>query len=895
MAKFGEGVERPGRNAAVCVSRPLPGASVMRWLLLCALVLNVLCGAPPAHAKTENRDAAWIWCVWDCGYTGRYRTADEAIAGWNAGINQLYDQCMASPAVQECRSGCYKANHTGANIAAGGFAILNGQSTFLMTSSNLATSYTPACGTVPASTTVTDMGGASIAAYGTLVCPREGGWGGATGGTTYVTSQRTQTISYKLWCQREIPDPPSCSVSPKPVVGNPIDPIDQVKVQSDTDYSSQDGLLRVRRDYSSAGGGRSSWGDIGMGLIDFTGRNSGLPLAVSDLTGTILITPEGYYPNGVLPPQIEQARSFPLLQSQPASPQPEAWVFMGDGSRVVFLEGPTNTFSSAAMAKPALSVATVAGATQWTLKTPSGGFYVFDATGTLLRRVFPDGKSLTYLRTGPTHTVTDASWGRTLTYTRNPTSGAVSSVLLPDGQRIDYTGNGYGGVAQVSYPDGRTKRYLYNESGSVGVDVSHPNLLTGVVDENNVRVSTFIYSNVYAGVPVSTERAGGVDKYTVSVSSPSSYGSTTVTMPNVASQSVLTWEPGPDGERRLLTQSQSAGSGCAAATSALASDSNGNIASADDFNGTRTCYAYDPVRNLQTSRAEGLPGGTTCSTVMAANAALPTGSRKVSSTWHPDWRGETKRAEPKKVTTWVYNGQPDPFNGGATASCAPPTALLPDGKPIAVVCKQVEQSTTDVDGHLGFGYTLQAGIANRQRSWTYDAYGRVLTAKGPRTDLDDTTTYVYYADTTADHTRGDLASVKNALNQTTLYTQYNKHGQVLSMTDANGVLTANTYDLRMRLLTSTVGGQRSVYDYDPAGQLLTLTLPDATTVQFTWDPAHRLKKVTDQAGNSITYTLDNAGNRIAEEVKDPGGTLTRAITRSFDALGRVQQQVGATP
>jgi hypothetical protein len=50
--------------------------------------------------------------------------------------------------------------------------------------------------------------------------------------------------------------------------------------------------------------------------------------------------------------------------------------------------------------------------------------------------------------------------------------------------------------------------------------------------------------------------------------------------------------------------------------------------------------------------------------------------------------------------------------------------------------------------------------------------------------------------------------------------------------------------------------------------------------------------VTDNLGNSVTYTLDNLGNRTAEEVKDPGNVLRRALARSIDALGRVQQITG---
>jgi YD repeat-containing protein len=348
---------------------------------------------------------------------------------------------------------------------------------------------------------------------------------------------------------------------------------------------------------------------------------------------------------------------------------------------------------------------------------------------------------------------------------------------------------------------------------------------------------------------------------------------------------------------RLTDQSQPAGSGCSASTSAQTYDANGNVSSKDDFNGSRVCYANDLTRNLETARVEGLANTATCSTVTVANATLPTGSRKVSSTWHPDWRLETKVAEPGRITTSVYNGQPDPFNANAVASCAPSTALLPDGKPIAVLCKRVEQATTDADGHLGFTAALQPGVANRVQSWTYNQYGQVLTAKDP---LNHTTTNAYYADTSftgtdpnaVGHTIGDLQTVTNAVGKVTTYTQYDKHGNLLQSADPNGVVTTNTYDLRQRLLSTSVGGQTTSYSYDPAGQLLKVTAPDASWIGYEYDPAHRMTATKDNLGNRIEYTLDNAGNRIAQNVKDPGGNLARTLARSIDALGRTQQTTG---
>jgi len=222
----------------------------------------------------------------------------------------------------------------------------------------------------------------------------------------------------------------------------------------------------------------------------------------------------------------------------------------------------------------------------------------------------------------------------------------------------------------------------------------------------------------------------------------------------------------------------------------------------------------------------------------------------------------------------------------------------PDGKPIAVLCKQVEQATTDVNGSQGVGAMLQTGVVARVKSWTYNEHGQVLTEKDP---LDNTTTYEYYPDTAftgtdpnaEGHTRGDLKQVTNAAGQQTKYNKYNKNGLVLEMQDPNNVLTTYTYDARQRLTSTSVGGQITSQEYWPTGLLKKVTQPDGVSfVQYGYDDAHRLTSVSDNLGNSITYTLDNLGNRTAEEVKDPGNALRRQLTRSIDALGRVQQITG---
>ncbi|MFT3663495.1 RHS repeat protein [Piscinibacter sp.] len=480
--------------------------------------------------------------------------------------------------------------------------------------------------------------------------------------------------------------------------------------------------------------------------------------------------------------------------------------------------------------------------------------------------------------------------------------GRMKAIVNPAGQETLFD---YGGatafstdgrfrlnaLTSVTYPDGSNKAYHYNEAQHTTSGSNPLNALTGITDELGVRYVTFGYLDSQA---VRTEHAGGVGKYSFAYSGSSTY----VTDP-LGIQS-LVYNTNVRGILHNAGSSQPAGSGSVAGSKSLTYDANGNLASANDFNGKRICYANDLTRNLETSRVEGLAGGTNCPTVTGSGATLPAGSRKISSQWHPDWRLQAKVAEPGRITTYVYNGQPDPLAGGAVASCAPAGALLPDGKPIAVLCRQVEQATTDANGAAGFSATLDGTVANREQRWSYNQWGQVLTHDGPRTDIADITTYTYYSDTSftgtgaaaVGHTTGDLQSVSNAAGQLTQYTQYDKHGNVIQSIDPNGIITTNSYDLRQRLLSTSVGGQTTSYSYDLAGQLKRVTRPDASWIGYDYDPAHRQTAVYDNLGNRIEYLLDNAGNRIAETVKDNSGALRRQLARSIDALGRVQQTTG---
>ncbi len=476
----------------------------------------------------------------------------------------------------------------------------------------------------------------------------------------------------------------------------------------------------------------------------------------------------------------------------------------------------------------------------------------------------------------------------------------LQTLTGPASELVKFDYNTAGHLRLITWPDARAREFRYE-------DTRFPWALTGLIDESGKLIGKYGYDD--QGRAVATERGDGLDAYSVTYGSGPSWKITESLDPDQATLWRDHWWVGPAdtqvqlpnqtwlslqfvdvlGVPRPARQSQPAGAGCTASSSALTYDAHANVTQRDDFNGNRSCHGYDMARNLETSRVEGLDKTAVCGDLTKDGAKLPIGSRKTATAWHPDWRLETKRTEPRRITRYVYNGQPDPLNGNAVLNCAPAEAKLADGKPIAVLCKKVEQASTDTTGSAGLSAVRDGSVPNRVWSYTYNAAGQVLTEIDP---LGKVTKYAYYDTTTADYTKGDLKSVTNPASQVTTFTKYNKHGQVLESGDPNKLLTVNTYDDRQRLKTASVGGLLTTYDYWPNGLLRQVTQPDASFLSYEYDAAQRLRVVKDQLGNRIDYTPDSAGNNKLETLTDPSGVLRRQLKRDFDALNRLQQATG---
>ena len=446
----------------------------------------------------------------------------------------------------------------------------------------------------------------------------------------------------------------------------------------------------------------------------------------------------------------------------------------------------------------------------------------------------------------------------------------IASITLPNNTKIqyEYTGDELTGVV---YPDGIRKTYQYT-SLTIG-GALEPSLLTDIIDENGTNYAHWTYDST-TGFAKSSEHAGGVNKYQISYTNDA----------NGQPQSVVVTNPLGAQSTFSLTRVLGVGQPVSEFNTALGEsrsqtfDARGNLTSTTDYKGNITTYSYDMTRNLETKRVQAF--GT-------ANALTTT------TEWHSYWRLPLRVAEPGKLTSYVYNG--DTYAGSpvncTTAGYTRITKIPQMGlMPAPVICKRIEQNTTDMSGNLGFNASLQG--MPRNVSYTYGVQTNLLTVDGPRTDINDVTRMVYY-NTGALPKSGMVSTITNSLGHVTTFNNYDAHGRPLSITDPNGITTTLTYDLRGRLKTRTVSGEVTSYQYDPVGQMTKVTLPDGSFIAYTYDAAHRLTDITDSLGNTIHYTLDAMGNRTKDETRDPLGTLSQQTTRVYDALNRLQTLTGA--
>jgi RHS repeat-associated protein len=212
--------------------------------------------------------------------------------------------------------------------------------------------------------------------------------------------------------------------------------------------------------------------------------------------------------------------------------------------------------------------------------------------------------------------------------------------------------------------------------------------------------------------------------------------------------------------------------------------------------------------------------------------------------------------------------------------------------------------TTSEQRTVAFGYCEDSDLTDPASTCT--TVGALKSSDGPRTDVNDVLRYAYYVSDAPScatpsgpcpYRQGDLRKVSDPLGHSYELLAYDGGGRVVRSRDANGVITQVDYDGRGRPIAQIVRGPDDAvetddritrFEYRPSGAVKQVTLPDGTYIRFTYDPALRLTDITDSVGDTVHYTLDDAGHRKQEDTQAGGVTVRRTLSRVFNALGQLE-------
>lgn len=429
-------------------------------------------------------------------------------------------------------------------------------------------------------------------------------------------------------------------------------------------------------------------------------------------------------------------------------------------------------------------------------------------------------------------------------------NGRVEEITLSDGNQLAYTWDAKNRLTRVAFPDGTSRTYHWEDS-------AFPYALTGITDELGNRYATYSYDS--NGRVAGTERMGQVDAWSYS------YTQSSINVITPAGANIGLTKSTQGGIVRI-TDTTDKTDLCPGLHKHAEYNSFGLPTETTDFNGDSTMYGYDGD-GLENQRVE---------------AAGTPHERTMTTTWDSNLQKPTEIIEANKKTSFTYNSRGQVL----TRTIAEPSPEGPDADPTS-------------GGARTWTYNYCAGSDGQNSTVECPIVGLLVSMDGPRTDVSDVTEYFYYTDNAADssHRIGDLRQLVDAAGNVTEYLAYDGAGRVLEMKDPNGIQTSFAYDSRGRLVSrilhhpGTGLDDFTVLEYDAVGNLIKITQPDGSTIAYEYDAAHRLTAIEDALGNRIEYTLDNAGNRVAERIKGPSGSTFRQQTREYDTLNRLVKEI----
>lgn len=478
----------------------------------------------------------------------------------------------------------------------------------------------------------------------------------------------------------------------------------------------------------------------------------------------------------------------------------------------------------------------------------------YSAGGALSTITYSDGDvvSLTYDTYGRLTRVRDAS-GREIGLGYDSTLQPIRTVTFPGGAILSYWYTN-GRLTSASFATGTetiTEQYQYASSSS--------RLLTAIIGPDGVRYAGWAYdANGQVVRSEHGEAEAPVERVVVDRSSTPVYVTNAlggVEQLTIGQQA---------GEAKVIARTRSPCQNCAVpAQEVYAYDKNGYLTSRTSSSGSYDSYEYDNLGRRVRMGRNGIDDHYSYS----GNGPFPSllqrtnenGGVVSSVTLHYNSRNQViqiaRGSSGERTTEFSYC---DVISAGC-----PRVGLL-----------------REIDGPA-------SGPSDRQQFSYYEA--------------DDAGCSI--VDGTCRYRRGDLWKATDALGYSRETLAYDGAGHPQSVRDANGVVTNYEYHPLGWLTAIKIRGddENSEADdritrieYWPTGLVKKVTHPDGAFMAYTYDAARRLTDVSDNAGNTLHYTLDSAGNRVAEDTRDASGTLKRNLSRIFNQLGQMSTQANAS-
>jgi len=458
------------------------------------------------------------------------------------------------------------------------------------------------------------------------------------------------------------------------------------------------------------------------------------------------------------------------------------------------------------------------------------------AEGIVLRRASDDSQWLFDKTTGQ---VLRAQQRNGWTYQYSYANGRLSQISNAFGRALQFAYDAQGRMASATTPDGQVISYLFDSTSRL-IRADFPGNFSRTYLYEDARWPQAVTGIVdEAGNRYSSYSYDGQGR---AVQSELAGGADRTTVAYGSGASAVTDALGQTRTYQYKTLGGAASGIRTQQASAPSADGNAMASqafSADSLLASQTDF-LGVVTLFTWDTARRLPVGQT-------RAAARPEEQASSTEWHPTFRLPVLVTEPGRSTVYSYD------NFGNTLS---------------------ETITDTATGQV------------RAWQWTYNAQGLTDSMTDPRGGV-----WQYGYDTA-----GNRTSTRNPLGEQTSYS-YDAAGRVTSQTEPNALVISYSYDARGRLVSQNRGGEISTFSYIPTGQLAAATLPNGFQASYIYDAAQRLVGASDNRGNSVSYTLDAAGNRIREEVKDQTGAIALVTARVINSLNKVaaiQGSVGQT-